>query len=105
MSNAIKYGDPERTIDIDLKSTKSDVSVAITDHGFGISIENQNKVFEKFFRVKSNYKAAKEKGTGLGLAYVKEIMLRHNGDIKLESSSKIGSRFILTFPKKYNPEK
>lgn len=105
LSNAVKYGDPERTIDIDLKSTKNDVSIAITDHGYGISIENQNKVFEKFFRVKSNYKAAKEQGTGLGLAYVKEIMQRHNGDIKLESSSKIGSRFILIFPKKYTPEK
>lgn len=105
LSNAVKYGEPERTINIDLKSTKTNVSIAITDYGYGISIEDQSKVFEKFFRVKSNYKAAKEKGTGLGLAYVKEIMQRHNGDISLESSSKIGSRFVLTFPKKYTPEK
>lgn len=105
LSNAVKYGDPDRTINIDIKSTKKDVSVAITDYGYGISIENQSKVYDKFFRVKSNYKSAKEQGTGLGLAYVKEIMQRHNGDISLESSPKIGSRFILTFPKKYTPEK
>ncbi|MEP1150702.1 MAG: HAMP domain-containing sensor histidine kinase [Balneola sp.] len=105
LSNAVKYGDPERTININLKSTDKNVSVAITDYGYGISIENQSKVYDKFFRVKSNYKAAKEKGTGLGLAYVKEIMQRHNGDISLESTPKIGSRFILTFPKKYTPEK
>ena len=105
LSNAVKYGDPERTININLKSTDKNVSVAITDYGYGISIENQSKVYDKFFRVKSNYKAAQEKGTGLGLAYVKEIMQRHNGDISLESTPKIGSRFILTFPKKYTPEK
>ena len=105
LSNAVKYGDPGRTIEIDLKSSKSTVSVAVTDHGYGISIEDQGKVFEKFFRVKSNIKSAKEKGTGLGLAYVKQIMQRHNGDISLESSTNIGCRFILTFPKKYTPEK
>jgi len=101
LSNAVKYGEPERVIDIDLKSTRDSVIVAVTDHGYGISIEDQSKVFEKFFRVKSNIKSAREKGTGLGLAYVKQIMQRHHGDIALESSAKIGSRFILTFPKKY----
>lgn len=101
LSNAVKYGEPERVIDIDLKSTRDSVIVAVTDHGYGISIEDQSKVFEKFFRVKSNVKSAREKGTGLGLAYVKQIMQRHHGDIALESSAKIGSRFILTFPKKY----
>ncbi len=101
LSNAVKYGDPERVIDIDLKSTRESVIVSITDYGYGISIEDQSKVFEKFFRVKSNIKSAREKGTGLGLAYVKQIMQRHHGDIALESSANIGSRFILTFPKKY----
>jgi signal transduction histidine kinase len=104
LSNAVKYGDPEREIEIELQSLKDAVSIAVTDHGYGISIEDQGKVFEKFFRVKSNLKAAKEKGTGLGLAYVKQIMQRHNGDISLESSHDIGTRFVLTFPKKYIPD-
>ena len=43
LSNAIKYGDPERVIDIDLKATKKNVSIAITDHGYGISIEDQGR--------------------------------------------------------------
>ena len=104
LSNAVKYGDPEREIEIELQSLKDAVSIAVTDHGYGISIEDQGKIFEKFFRVKSNLKAAKEKGTGLGLAYVKQIMQRHNGDISLESSHDIGTRFVLTFPKKYIPD-
>ncbi len=100
VSNAVKYGDPVRTIQIDVISTISNVSVSVTDYGFGISVEDQKKVFDKFFRVKSNAKAANEKGTGLGLAYVKEIMTRHNGDIALESNSEIGSKFTIIFPKK-----
>lgn len=100
LSNAIKYGDPNREIDIDLKEEKDSVKVSVTDHGYGISLEDQKKVFEKFFRVKSNNKSAKEKGTGLGLAYVREIVHRHQGEIELESNEKIGSRFTLIFPKK-----
>jgi len=73
--------------------------VSVTDFGYGISIEDQKKVFDKFFRVKSNAKSAREKGTGLGLAYVREIMNKHNGEIELESNQSIGTRFTLVFPK------
>ena len=99
ISNAIKYGDPNRTIEIQLFEEEENLKISITDFGYGISIEDQKKVFDKFFRVKSNAKAAKEKGTGLGLAYVKEIMAIHHGNIELESTPEIGSRFTLTFPK------
>jgi len=104
LSNAVKYGEPDREIRIDLKSEEESVIFSITDFGYGISIEDQSKVFEKFFRVKSNAKSAKEKGTGLGLAYVKEIIQRHNGEISLESSPEIGTKFTLTFPKTYTPD-
>lgn len=99
LSNAVKYGDAGREIRIDLQSSEDIISISVTDFGYGISIEDQNKVFDKFFRVKSNPKAAKEKGTGLGLAYVKQIMQRHNGEIALESSIEIGTKFTLTFPR------
>lgn len=105
LSNAIKYGDANREINIHLSKTSENIELSVTDYGFGISIEDQQKVFDKFFRVRSNLKAAQEKGTGLGLAYVKEIMHRHNGDIKLESNKKIGSRFTLIFPVKEIIEK
>lgn len=98
VSNAIKYGDADRTIEIELEEKDNEITLSVVDHGFGISIEDQQKVFDKFFRVRSNIKAAKEKGTGLGLAYVKEIMHRHHGDIQLESNEEIGSRFTLIFP-------
>lgn len=98
VSNAIKYGDPDRVIDIELENKGDDIELSVTDYGYGISIEDQQKVFDKFFRVRSNIKSAKEKGTGLGLAYVKEIIHRHNGEVQLESNEKIGSRFTLILP-------
>lgn len=97
LSNAIKYGEPNRTIEIDLNEHQDSLKVSVTDFGYGISVEDQKKVFEKFYRIKAN--SGREKGTGLGLAYVREIMHRHNGEIELKSEPEFGSRFTLVFPK------
>ncbi|MBO6793709.1 MAG: HAMP domain-containing histidine kinase [Balneolaceae bacterium] len=99
VSNAIKYGDKDRTIEVELEESEKTIEISVTDFGYGISLEDQKKVFDKFFRVRSNIKAAREKGTGLGLAYVKEIVNRHEGDVLLESNDKIGSRFTIVLPK------
>lgn len=97
LSNAIKYGDSHRTIAIKLMRTGSDVVFSITDHGYGIPPEAQEKLFSKFYRV-PDAKSIKEVGTGLGLAYVKEIAEYHHGSITLESNAEIGSRFTLSIP-------
>lgn len=99
LSNAIKYGGEDRTIEIKLSHKPDHRSISITDYGYGISLEEQKKIFDKFYRVKSNKKAARETGTGLGLSYVREIINLHNGEIELESNEEIGSRFTLVFPK------
>lgn len=99
VSNAIKYGEPGRTIEIKVANRPDSVKLSVTDFGYGISLEEQKKIFNKFYRVKSNKKAARENGTGLGLAYVREIINIHNGEIELESNEAIGSRFTLIFPK------
>lgn len=98
VSNAIKYGDENRTIDVIMKRTGASIQFVITDHGYGISAEDQEKLFSKFFRVTSNKKAAVQIGTGLGLAHVKEVMKFHKGDVALESNNEIGCRFTLTIP-------
>jgi signal transduction histidine kinase len=99
LSNAIKYGEPGRTIELKVSNRPDSVKLSVTDFGYGISLEEQKKIFNKFYRVKSNKKAARENGTGLGLAYVREIINVHNGEIELESNEAIGSRFTLIFPK------
>ncbi len=100
LSNAIKYGDPGRTIEIKLLSQPGFVTFSITDYGYGIPASEQSRLFTKFFRVKSNEKAYKQVGTGLGLAYVKEIISRHQGNITLESAKEYGCRFTVTLPVK-----
>jgi signal transduction histidine kinase len=98
VSNAIKYGDPDRTIAIDVRSEGDKALIAVTDHGYGIPPKDQEKIFSKFFRVASNSKAAKQVGTGLGLAYVKEIMTHHGGTVEFESNESMGCRFTLHIP-------
>ena len=98
LSNAVKYGDPNRTINISLSLQDQNIIFSITDHGYGIPPEAQQKLFTKFFRV-NNPKASKELGTGLGLAYVKEIAAcsttvqsRLNRTRILDASSQLHSR-------------
>lgn len=98
LSNAVKYGDPGRTIEIALSRQVDSVVLSVTDHGIGIPPAAQEKLFSKFYRVVTNEKAREQAGTGLGLAYVKEIAAYHNGTISLESNSAIGCRFTLTIP-------
>lgn len=95
VSNAIKYGDPDRTIEVDLTAGAESVILRVTDHGFGIPEEHRDKLFQKFYRIKA-YK--KQKGNGLGLAYVREIVIKHNGAITFESDADIGTRFIVRLP-------
>ena len=66
LSNAVKYGESNRTINISLSLQDHNIAFSITDHGYGIPPEAQQKLFTKFFRV-NNPKAFKEIGTGLGL--------------------------------------
>lgn len=98
VSNAIKYGDEHRTIAVELKKKQDAIQFIITDHGYGISAEDQERLFSKFFRVTSNKKSAMQIGTGLGLAHVKEVMKFHKGEVSLESSAELGCRFTLTIP-------
>jgi len=95
LSNAIKYGNPNRKIDIGIAKLNGFITISVTDYGFGIPKEHQGKIFDKFYRIKDYQETA---GTGLGLAYVKEIMEKHGGKITLDSDSAIGTRFTLWFP-------
>lgn len=95
ISNAIKYGNPNRTIEVDLGMEGTDVVFSVTDHGYGIPEEHRDKMFQKFYRIKAYNR---QKGNGLGLAYVKEVVHKHNGTITFESNPEIGTRFIVRLP-------
>lgn len=99
VENAIKYSG--ETIDIQLiaKKNKNVLEVEIIDKGVGIGMEDQKKIFDKYYRV-SNGDLHNVKGHGLGLHYVKRIVHLHKGSIKLKSEPGKGATFTLLLPLK-----
>lgn len=98
IDNAMKYSDQDKRIRIKSGSFHDMIYFEIEDHGIGISIEDQKKVFEKFYRVSTGL-VHDVKGTGLGLSLIRYIMEMHNGEVSLESHLGKGSTFRLIFPK------
>jgi signal transduction histidine kinase len=71
--------------------------LSISDQGTGIPESEHGRVFEKFYRL-GNEETRKNKGTGLGLYLVKNIVRLHNGTIRIENNTPQGTKFILEFP-------
>ena len=95
MDNAVKFSPEGSTIFINI-STTEDIVVSIRDEGIGIAEEEINNIFEKFYKSKLRQNAT---GSGLGLMIAKQIALKHNGTIQVESSLGEGTEFIFTFAK------
>ncbi|WP_343562348.1 HAMP domain-containing sensor histidine kinase [Sphingobacterium sp.] len=97
LENAMKYSGPHVSIKVDIKAAKEHVQVRIRDNGKGIAPEYHQRVFDMFFRVPSG-NLHDVKGFGLGLAYVKQVVKRHEGKISVESELGKGSTFIIKLP-------
>ena len=99
LDNAVKYRRPDQPIDIYMKTwnDKEHVCLSIKDTGMGIKKENLKKVFDKFYRVHTG-NVHDVKGFGLGLAYVKNIVDLHNGEIKVDSEYGKGTKFTIKLP-------
>jgi signal transduction histidine kinase len=97
LSNAIKYSE-KGTITISHEEDEQHIITHVKDEGYGISPEDQKKLFVKFFRVEEE--AAKGiPGTGLGLFIIKEFIEKMGGKIWLESEKGVGSTFSFSLPK------
>lgn len=97
VSNAVKYTPEGRTITVSLSRPGSEVELAVTDQGIGISAEDRGQLFTEFFR-SSNPVAIAQPGTGLGLAIVNRILKRHGGRIEVNSELGVGSTFRVFLP-------
>lgn len=97
IENALKYSPTDSPIDVSLSRSNSSIILSIADQGSGIPESEQTRVFEKFYRL-GNEETRKNKGTGLGLYLVKNIVRLHNGTVKIENNTPHGTRFILEFP-------
>lgn len=97
--NAIKYNVENGTISVNVKKTKDAAVVKVKDTGCGISEDQQDRIFERFYRVDKSHSRASG-GTGLGLSIVKHAAIWHNATIKVKSKLGKGTTFIVRFPMK-----
>ncbi len=97
VSNAVKYTPAGRRVTIRLSPAGQRVRIQVCDEGLGISSDDQEHLFDEFFR-STNPEAIQQPGTGLGLAIVKRIVERHDGDIDVTSELGAGSSFTVTLP-------
>lgn len=98
IANAIHYSAEAQPVSITQKVADRDlVQIRVTDRGIGISEEDQQRVFERFFRV-DKARSRSTGGTGLGLAIVKHVVANHGGNIRLWSKVGTGSTFTVELP-------
>ncbi len=97
LDNAVKYGASEINLTLKELSNSKMVQIMVQDNGIGIPPEYHSEIFETFFRVPGG-DLYEVKGFGLGLSYVKQIMNKHKGSIKVKSAEGQGCTFILTIP-------
>lgn len=96
ISNAIKYNKPDGTVAIEISSIENLIKIIVKDTGIGIPKEEQNRVFERFYRVDKS-RSKKTGGTGLGLAIVKHIVMTYGGKIELTSVVDEGTSIVVVF--------
>jgi two-component system phosphate regulon sensor histidine kinase PhoR len=96
VDNAVKFSPPGARVDV-LAENRAAVVVHVVDRGIGIARSEQDRIFQRFYRVDPS-RAKSVPGTGLGLAIVKHLLILHGGSIKVESEPGKGSRFTVALP-------
>jgi signal transduction histidine kinase len=97
LNNAIKYSEEIKKIEVAVEARDAHIAIEVADHGIGIPRPDQQKIFEKFYRVNTGL-VHNTKGSGLGLALVKYIVRAHGGQILVDSAPGKGSRFTILIP-------
>ncbi|ASA22445.1 sensor histidine kinase [Paenibacillus donghaensis] len=97
LGNSIKFSKDGGVIDVSITQDIRNVTVRISDTGIGISLEDQKRIFERFFKADRSH-SRKFEGSGMGLAIVKQIVLLHQGEIRVESEPGRGTSVIVTLP-------
>ncbi len=97
LQNAIRYSHEDSTVELFLRGDEKEIQCCVEDRGQGIPGEDLQKIFDPFHRVQDS-NLRKQSGTGLGLALVKVVALKHQGSVDVESRLGRGSRFCLKIP-------
>lgn len=94
ITNALKYSDEDKPVQVEIEEDDDAIRLAVIDQGLGISVEDQARIFDKFYR-SSNPEAKKKAGHGLGLSIASEIVKLHHGTLSVESELGKGSKFVI----------
>ena len=97
VENAIVYSEQHSQVGIGLRVVDGVAEIAVTDSGIGIPDSEQERIFERFYRVDPS-RSRETGGTGLGLSIVKHAAANHRGEVKLFSKAGVGSTFTLRLP-------
>jgi len=97
VNNALKYSQDRKFIGVNLYRKNGSVKLEVVDHGIGIPSQEQDRIFEKFYRV-GDPLVHNTKGSGLGLSLVRHIVKAHGGDVSVDSTPGEGSTFTITLP-------
>jgi two-component system phosphate regulon sensor histidine kinase PhoR len=97
VDNALKYSSSDPLLTISSVQATDGLELRFQDNGIGIGKEHLGKVFDRLYRVPTG-NVHDVKGFGLGLSYVKTVVDRHNGSIRVESELDQGSTFVLLLP-------
>ena len=98
LDNALKYSNPGSSIEISTKDQGKMIKIMVADSGIGVSNEDQEHIFDRFYRTASA-RASENEGSGLGLAIVKNLINSLNGEVGITPKDKSGSIFWFTLPK------
>jgi two-component system sensor histidine kinase SenX3 len=104
LENAVAYSTAGSPVSISRRLVEGSVEIAVTDRGIGIAEEDQQRVFERFYRA-DKARSRATGGTGLGLAIVKHVAANHGGSVSLWSRQGTGSTFTLRIPAHRGPDK
>lgn len=98
IDNAIRYSPEGSSVGVGVRSRDGLVQVSVTDQGPGIAPEEQDRIFERFYRVDAA-RSRQTGGTGLGLSIVKHVISNHGGEVTLWSQPGQGSTFTVRMPR------
>ena len=97
IENAINYSPDHTRVTVNTSVDKQIIEISVIDQGVGISDADQDRIFERFYRV-DPARSRITGGTGLGLSIVKHVVANHGGEISVWSSSGVGSTFTIRLP-------
>ena len=99
LDNAVRYSPERTTVTVTTMLEAETVRVMVEDRGYGVPTDSIDRIWEKFYRVARDGQEKDEESTGLGLAFVKEVVEQHGGSVSVESEVGKGSKFSFALPR------